>query len=43
MSNVLLSIIFFARRDDFLSGRLIEQCDTGSVHGEDGGDRQSAV
>ena len=36
---VLLSIPFFARRDDFLSGRLVEERDTGAVDSEDGGDR----
>ena len=37
--TVLLCILFFARRDDFLSGRLIEERDTGAVHREDSGDR----
>ena len=39
LAIVLLCILFFARRDDFLSGRLIEERDTGTVHREDSGDR----
>jgi hypothetical protein len=40
---VLLSVIFFARRDEFLSSRLVEERDAGAVHGEDGGDCESAL
>jgi hypothetical protein len=43
ISDVLLFIIFFAYRDDFLGGRLVEERDAGAVHGEDSGDRESAV
>jgi hypothetical protein len=40
---VLLGIRFFARRDEFLSSRLVEAGDAGTVHGEDGSDGESAV
>ena len=40
--NVLLSVHFFARRDEFLSGRFVEEGDAGAVHGEDGGNGESA-
>jgi hypothetical protein len=40
---VLLGIRFFARRDEFLSSRLVEAGDAGAVHGEDGSDGESAV
>src|ERR1700724_1749764 len=33
---VPLSIRFFARRDDLLSSCLVEERDTGAVHGENG-------
>ena len=41
--NVLLTIHFFSRRDEFLSSGLVEESNAGAVHGEDGSDSESTV
>lgn len=40
---VLLSIRFFARRDEFLGSRIVKLSDAGAVQGEDCGDGEPAV